>query len=1017
MRRLTPWAGFLIAGVVLCALYLWAPVLKGSGPVFNLLGLAPVLAIVAGIRLHRPSSTGPWWCFAAGMALFWLGDVYTYSYPKLSGHEVPFPSIGDGAYVAVYPVLMAGLLLLVRRRNPETDRAGAIDSVIMTLGLSLLSWVTLIAPYLHDGSLGLLGKLTSVAYPLGDVLLLAAAIRLSVDAGRRQAAFYLLAASIVALLVTDFFYGLATLHGTFHHQPIYDVGWVAFYLLFGAAALHPSMRGLQEPVVGHESRLTPVRLGLLTAASLVAPLIEFFAELGGPDTDLLVVIGASAVLFGFVVARMTGLVLQQQRSAERERTLGGAGSALVSATTRLEIGMRGEEAARRLAGEEASVLICRGRVDGTAFSDGAGWALAPYAVAGLRDASAETVVTLDEATCLALRLPLGRKRAVVHALGERDGLEAYLVVAGAAVDQSAVRSALRGLGAQIALALESAALTEEIHRRAGEGRLSALVQHSSDVIAVLGADGGVHYVSPSIERVLGYTPSETTVEQLLPAGGQLLASARPGETAVVECVLVHRDGGSRDFELQLTNLLEDERVRGIVLNGRDVSERRAFERQLEHQAFHDTVTGLANRALFGERVRHAVARARREQHSVAVVFLDLDDFKTINDGLGHAAGDAVLIEVAKRLATSVRASDTAARFGGDEFAILLEEVHGAQEAADLAERVLADLARPFVVDGKELGVRASAGISVAEGGDADELVRDADAAMYIAKRDGRGGYRLFEPAMHEGVLARLELRADLQQALAGGQLELYYQPVVRLADGSVSGLEALLRWHHPTRGMVGPDVFIPLAEETGLIVEIGRWVLHEGCRRAVEIQAASGTPLTMAVNLSVKQLQDAAIVADVRAALAESGLDPAKLTLEITESVMMTDPSGAVQRLHELKALGLRLAMDDFGTGYSSLSYLSGLPVDILKMDRSFLGSGPVSGLANTIVALGASLELDVVAEGIEHAEQWERLAELGCDLGQGFLFARPMDVGATLAFLRGQKARVGVDDLAWPGS
>jgi diguanylate cyclase (GGDEF)-like protein len=408
-------------------------------------------------------------------------------------------------------------------------------------------------------------------------------------------------------------------------------------------------------------------------------------------------------------------------------------------------------------------------------------------------------------------------------------------------------------------------------------------------------------------------------------------------------------------------------------------------------------------------VRHAVARARRERHSVAVLFVDLDDFKTINDSLGHAAGDAVLIEVAKRLATGVRASDTAARFGGDEFAILLEQVTGAQEAADLADRLLADLARPLVADGKELAVRASAGISVAEGGDADELLRDADAAMYIAKRDGRGGYRLFEPAMHEGVLARLELRADLQPALAAGQLELYFQPVVRLADGSVSGVEALLRWHHPRRGIVGPDVFIPLAEEMGLIVEIGRWVLFEGCRRAVEIQQASGTPLSMAINLSVKQLQDDAIVDDVRAALADSGLDPAKLTLEVTESVMMTDPD-TVARLEALKALGLRLAMDDFGTGYSSLSHLSRLPVDVLKMDRSFLGSGPVSGLATTIVALGHSLELEVVAEGIELPRQSERLRELGCDLGQGFLFARPMDVTATLAYLRGARAPVPSD-------
>jgi EAL domain-containing protein (putative c-di-GMP-specific phosphodiesterase class I) len=280
--------------------------------------------------------------------------------------------------------------------------------------------------------------------------------------------------------------------------------------------------------------------------------------------------------------------------------------------------------------------------------------------------------------------------------------------------------------------------------------------------------------------------------------------------------------------------------------------------------------------------------------------------------------------------------------------------------------------------------------------------------MYIAKRDGKGGYRLFEPAMHEGVLARLELRADLQRAMVSDQLELHYQPLVRLEDGSVSGLEALLRWRHPERGLVGPDEFVPLAEEMGLIVPIGRWVLREGCRQAKAIQeeVPREPPLTMSVNLSVKQLQHSDIVGDVREALEDSGLAPELLTLEITETVMMTDTDLAVQRLQELRSLGVRLAMDDFGTGYSSLSYLSRFPVDILKMDRSFLAAGAspeASGLATAVVSLGQTLNLDVVAEGIEFPEQWTTLRDLGCGLGQGFYFARPMDPDTTIEFLRAE--------------
>ena len=560
----------------------------------------------------------------------------------------------------------------------------------------------------------------------------------------------------------------------------------------------------------------------------------------------------------------------------------------------------------------------------------------------------------------------------------------------------------------MSLALESAALTEEVHRRTSEARFGSLVQHASDLITVLDASGLVVYQSPSIERVLGYTPDElvgTRFERLLQPGeeGRLpLVLADPAThaagTEALACSLRHKDGEVRQFEVLYTDLLDDENVHGVVLNSRDVSERKVFEEQLAHQAFHDPVTNLANRALFVERVRHAVPRARREDARLAVIFIDLDDFKTINDSLGHAAGDAVLLEVAKRLDASIRPSDTAARFGGDEFAVLLEDVGSAQDAADTAERILEAVGAPLRLEGKELFVRCSLGISIAEGdgaAGADELIRNADAAMYIAKRDGKGGYRLFEPAMHEGVLERLELRADLQRAMTAGQLELYYQPLVHLSNGGASGVEALLRWHHPERGMLGPDTFIPLAEEMGLIVPIGRWVLREACRQARQMQTLlpADPPLSMSVNLSVKQLQHSDIAADVRDALAESGLAARSLTLEITESVLMTDTDLAVQRLEELKQLGVRLAMDDFGTGYSSLSYLSRFPVDILKMDRSFLrdGASPTaSALASAVIALGETLQLEVVAEGIEFPEQWLGLRELGCGSGQGFLFAQP---------------------------
>jgi diguanylate cyclase (GGDEF)-like protein/PAS domain S-box-containing protein len=1034
LRRLALWQLYLGAGALLAALYVWVPPFAASGPVFNVLGLSPVVAIVVGIRRYKPASRGPWMWFAVGMTLFWLGDLYTYSYPRLLGADVPFPSLGDGAYVTVYPALMAGLLMLIRRRNPESDRAGVIDSLIMTLGLALLSWVALIAPYLHDETMTVTGKLVSIAYPLGDILLLAAAIRLAVDTGKRQPAFYLLATSIVALLVTDFAYGVVTLNGAYHGQVALDIGWISFYLLWGAAALHPSMRQLEQPAPDRVPRLTPLRLTLLTAASLIAPIVEATQELRRGNLDLLVIIAASVVLFGLVVLRMAGLVRQQERSAARERTLSAAGASLVAATSREEIYRAALTAVRGLFDGDAAARLCLvedGRLsvvaaEGALELPGEAWQLGPATAAELLAQPAGGGVLVGQ---MREDLRLGPEHVDAHVLGLtlRGEARGLLVVSGATATSRALRtalqSALRALATQISLALESAALTEEVHRRESEARFGSLVQHASDLITVLDANATIVYQSPSIERVLGYAPEDvvgTRFDQLLDPDetSRLLhlladgAAYAGSDTEVLECSLRHHDGTLHQFEVLHTNLLEDDAVRGIVLNSRDVSERKAFEEQLAHQAFHDPVTNLANRALFVERVRHAVARNRRERNGIAVIFLDLDDFKTINDSLGHAAGDEVLREVAERLATSIRSSDTAARFGGDEFAILLEDVVSAQEAADTAERVLDSLLEPLRLDQKDIVVRSSLGISVVEGespADADELIRNADAAMYIAKRDGKGGYRLFEPAMHEGVLARLELRADLQRAMVSDQLELHYQPVVRLEDGGVSGLEALLRWRHPERGLVGPDEFVPLAEEMGLIVPIGRWVLREGCRQAKAIQGLvpHDPPLTMAVNLSVKQLQHSDIVGDVRDALEDSGLAPETLTLEITETVMMTDTDLAVQRLKELRALGVRLAMDDFGTGYSSLSYLSRFPVDILKMDRSFLAAGATpeaSGLATAVVALGQTLNLDVVAEGIEFPEQWTTLRDLGCGLGQGFYFARPMDADTTVEYLRAEQ-------------
>jgi len=566
----------------------------------------------------------------------------------------------------------------------------------------------------------------------------------------------------------------------------------------------------------------------------------------------------------------------------------------------------------------------------------------------------------------------------------------------------------------VALALDSAAATEQLLRRQSEARFSSLVQNSSDVVMVVEADSTIRWMSPSVERVLGYSSTElegtrlterihpedkANVLQFLTAGVQ----QNDIHPALTEFRMRHRDDFWLHVETLRTNLLHDENVKGIVLNTRDVSERKAFEDQLAHQAFHDSVTGLANRALFKDRVEHALERQTREDRPVSVLFMDLDDFKTINDSLGHAAGDRLLAEVGDRLKDCLRGADTAARLGGDEFAILLEDGGDGIDAAEVASRILARLEGAFHLESKDVFVRASIGIASAEhtkkvGPEgAEELLRNADVAMYMAKEAGKGRYQVFEPAMHDTALKRLELKADLQRAIDNEEFILNYQPVIELQTGQIEGFEALLRWKHPERGIVPPLDFIPLAEETGIIVPIGRWVLREAALRAKELQERypADPPLHMAVNLSARQLQRPEIVNEVAEILMETQLDPETLVLEITESVMMEDMDLSIQRLAELKELGVRLAVDDFGTGYSSLNYIRRFPVDILKVDKSFVDGvnegGEESALTAAIIELAGILKLRPVAEGIERADQLERLLDLKCDLGQGYYFAKPL--------------------------
>ena len=431
-----------------------------------------------------------------------------------------------------------------------------------------------------------------------------------------------------------------------------------------------------------------------------------------------------------------------------------------------------------------------------------------------------------------------------------------------------------------------------------------------------------------------------------------------------------------------------------------------LKEQLRYQAYHDELTGLANRSLFVERVAERLT-SESEGRLPVVLFLDLDDFKVVNDTLGHAIGDRLLVEVAERLRGVMRADDFAARFGGDEFAILLDDGPNLSASMGVAERIIAALRIAFLIEGREIQVGGSIGVAAARVGTShvDELLRNADVAMYTAKAAGKDRIAVFEPTMHAAIVARHELSAELSRSLGRGELVVMYQPIIDLQTGTAVGLEALIRWRHPIRGLIGPSEFIALAEETGVIVPLGGWILEEACRQTVAWSefGPPGQGLSVTVNLSAQQLQEPSFVVDLTELLATTGLRPEQLVLEMTETVMFHDTSTTIARLEAIRALGVRIAIDDFGTGYSSLGYLRRFRVDILKIAREFIGQANRPDewpFAAAIVALGRALGVTIVAEGIEEIGQMQRLRDLGCELGQGYLFAHPMDVDAAHQYL-----------------
>jgi len=629
------------------------------------------------------------------------------------------------------------------------------------------------------------------------------------------------------------------------------------------------------------------------------------------------------------------------------------------------------------------------------------WFYLPVFLAGLRFGPVGALLAGIVSTFVAgPLLPADSATGAPQAMSDWVSRGIFFILIGQFVTQ--LFGAVRRNSAQVA---QAEALAES------EQRFRALVQGATDMIVVVDPEDVLQYESPAVQRILGWKPGQRLGlrgddfvhpdDREAASVARSSALANPGDSRTVELRQLDHAGGWHWVESTATNMVDETTVHGIVINNRVVDERKVLEQELIQRASHDDLTGLANRGLLRGRLEAALVRPDRDICRPALLFIDVDDFKTVNDGLGHDAGDRLLIEVAARLRSCVRAQDLVARLGGDEFAVLVEEGPDPSIAAtEIAARFLDALAQSFDVSGHETHVSVSIGLAVHHNAtpDADMLLRQADLAMYHAKASGKAQYAVFSESMHEIVRHRLDIEAGLWTALQDREIRVLYQPIVALATHKIEAVEALVRWQHPTRGLLSPAEFLDVAELTGLIVPLGQYVLEEACAQVQRWRVHLDPEIKVSVNLSATQLRVPGIVEDVRKALHRAGVGADALILEVTEAALIDDVAGVAATLESLRSLGVSIAIDDFGTGYSSLSHLKRFPIDVIKIDKSFV-DGVCQGaeeatLARAVLALGEEFQLQVVAEGIESEDQDAELRWLGCSHGQGFLFARPMGAG-----------------------
>jgi diguanylate cyclase (GGDEF)-like protein/PAS domain S-box-containing protein len=1108
----------LLAGGIVITICLALPADLAS-LLTTIAGAAGLIALWRGMRQNNAPFPLPFQLMVLGGSMSLLGNVVRAIHGALVGETAPFPSPADVLYFVAYAALIAGFTLLVRRRSADIEGDNLLDAFLLALCLGVIMTSFILVPYIHQDNVGIIARVTTVTYTVGDLLLLGTIVRLAVGSGHRPPAYYMLGGSLLGVALIDVLLNLDP-DAAWVERVVLAV-WPLPFILVGAAGLHPSIARLTDRPEMRDIQLTPRRLVLLFS-SVVLLVGLFVGSAFWLDGTRVVIAGVGTVAAMLIVlGRLALLVQANQHKADREAILRDAAGELARATSVSAMHVVATSVLVRLIGGGSALSID--------LKDGAPKVIVDVGDRLLPDAT-ENVITrglallserdADEAK-VDFSIASGAPRVVLSVPVEPRRISGGMLVA--ATERAVPRQllhAMHTLATQLAGAIDGLLLAEEIYRQEQEQRFRALIEHSSDLLAVLDGDGLVMFASPASRALLGVPERqmvgrhpfervhpddrfeaaslldrawavpgvlepiearfrhetgewrwfEVLVENLLdqpevaavivhlrdvsdrrraqerlassearfrslvqhaadliaivdddmlltyvsPAArsmlgfepdtllGRPITELIPAEQLFVddgklpslsEAHIRDASGQWRSAELTITDLRSDEAVGGIVINARDVSERKTLEDKLRHLAMHDPLTGLANRNLLHERLETAL---RDPSNQVAVLYLDIDDFKSLNDTLGHGYGDSALSEIARRLLANLRDSDLAARLGGDEFAVLIEG-QGAAAPMDVAERLFHALRPPIVLGNHRVQLTVSLGAAVREPeSTVASLTRNADIAMYLAKTDGKDRRQLFEPEMLESFNTRIELKRDLQEVIDRGELRLVYQPVYELDSGRMVSVEALVRWDHPTRGLVPPLQFIPLAEESGAILQIGSWVLDRACAQLSAWRAAGASPdLKVAVNLSVAQLEHQSLLSEVERTLARHGLDPSALILEVTESVLAADIDLVQLQLSALSGLGVLLALDDFGTGYSSLGYLQHFELDTLKIDKSFLGDtkdvSQQEGLIRAIIEIARGRGMSTTAEGVEDEAQLAMLARLGCTNVQGYLFAKPL--------------------------